>query len=266
MKKRLFAVMMMLVMLLAAMVITAQAATVPENVEWIELGSKEDFLEWFSGTTASKNLTENYTAGMTRYYKLTADITIDVNSTVYYLADTAAQVNTYFDLNGHTLTYSSPASAATRLFNANHANTTHTFVNGTVVNNSTANYSGSLFLMSTGNLVMEDVVINDNARKMTYSTHGKVIYSAAGGICAIAVTMLLRRILSQKQLWVAGCLGAIAHSVGQMAMAVFVTGTPAIAVYLPIMIACGIVAGLFTGLCAQLLVNRGGKIWKITSK
>jgi len=93
-----------------------------------------------------------------------------------------------------------------------------------------------------------------------------ILYSAAGGICAIAITMLLRRILSKKQLWVAGCLGAIAHSVGQMAMAVLVTGTPSIAIYLPVMIACGIVTGLFTGLCAQLLVNRGGKLWKITSK
>ena len=93
-----------------------------------------------------------------------------------------------------------------------------------------------------------------------------ILYSAAGGICAIAVTMLLRRILAQKQLWVAGCLGAIAHSVGQMAMAIFIIGTPSIAVYLPVMIACGIITGLFTGLCAQLLVNRGGKLWKITSK
>ena len=93
-----------------------------------------------------------------------------------------------------------------------------------------------------------------------------ILYSAAGGICAIAVAMLLRRILSKKQLWVAGCLGAIAHSIGQMAMAIFVTGTPSIAVYLPVMIACGIVTGLFTGLCAQLLVNRGGNLWIITSK
>lgn len=92
-----------------------------------------------------------------------------------------------------------------------------------------------------------------------------IIYSAAGGLCAIVVTVLLRRILTKKQLWVAGCMGAIAHAAGQMAVAVFVTGTPAIAVYLPLMIACGIVTGLFTGLCAQLLVNRGGTLWKITS-
>ena len=93
-----------------------------------------------------------------------------------------------------------------------------------------------------------------------------ILYSAAGGLCAIAATMLLRRVLSKKQLWVAGCLGAVAHSIGQMAVAIFVTGTPAIAAYLPMMIACGIVTGLFTGLCAQILVNRGGGLWKITSK
>ena len=93
-----------------------------------------------------------------------------------------------------------------------------------------------------------------------------ILYSAAGGLCAISATMLLRKILSKKQLWVAGCLGAIAHSVGQMAMAIFVTGTPSIAIYLPVMIACSIVTGLFTDLCAQVLVDRGGKLWKITSK
>ncbi len=93
-----------------------------------------------------------------------------------------------------------------------------------------------------------------------------ILYSGAGGLGAIIVTMLLRKILNKKQLWVAGCLGAIAHSVGQMAMAIFVTGTPGIAVYLPVMIVCSIVTGLFTGLCAQVLMDRGGKLWKITSK
>ena len=92
-----------------------------------------------------------------------------------------------------------------------------------------------------------------------------IFYSAAGGVCAIGVTILLRKILNRKQLWVAGCLGAVAHSIGQMAMAVLLTGTPSLAVYLPVMIAISIVTGLFTGLCAQFLVNRG-KLWTIISK
>lgn len=89
-----------------------------------------------------------------------------------------------------------------------------------------------------------------------------ILYSASGGLLAILVTIGLLRILSVRQLWVAGCLGAIAHSVGQMTAAVLVMGTVSIAIYLPIMIVCSIVTGLFTGLCAQLLVNRGNNQWK----
>ena len=92
-----------------------------------------------------------------------------------------------------------------------------------------------------------------------------IFYSAAGGTLAIAVTIGLRKILTKKQLWVAGCLGAVAHSVGQMSMAVLLTQTPGLIVYLPVMIVISIVTGLFTGLCAQFLVNRE-KLWKIISK
>ena len=92
-----------------------------------------------------------------------------------------------------------------------------------------------------------------------------ILYSAAGGACAIGVTILLKKILTTKQLWVAGSLGAIAHSIGQMAMAVLLTGTPGLIVYLPVMIVISIVTGCFTGLCAQFLVNRGS-LWKTISK
>ena len=92
-----------------------------------------------------------------------------------------------------------------------------------------------------------------------------IFYSAAGGACAIAVTILLRKILKKDQLWVAGCFGAIAHSVGQMAMAALLLGTPSVAVYLPVMILISIMTGVFTGLCAQFLVNRG-KLWKTILK
>ena len=92
-----------------------------------------------------------------------------------------------------------------------------------------------------------------------------IFYSGAGGLCAILVTILLKKLLTDKQLWVAGVCGAIAHSIGQMSMAILLTGTPGLVVYLPVMIAISIVTGCFTGLCAQFLVNRG-KLWKTISK
>ena len=92
-----------------------------------------------------------------------------------------------------------------------------------------------------------------------------IFYSAAGGACAILVTIALRKVLNRRQLWVAGCFGAIAHSIGQMAMAMLLLGTPSVIVYLPVMIIISIITGLFTGLCAQFLVNRGN-LWKTISK
>ena len=89
-----------------------------------------------------------------------------------------------------------------------------------------------------------------------------ILYSGAGGLCAILVTIGLRRFLTRDQLWVAGSLSAIGHSIGQMAMAIAITSTPGLAAYLPVMIGCSVVTGLFTGLCAQLLLNRGKEIWK----
>ena len=91
-----------------------------------------------------------------------------------------------------------------------------------------------------------------------------IFYSAAGGLCAILTTIGLRKILTKKQLWVAGVCGAIAHSIGQMAMAITLLATPGLIAYLPVMIIASIISGTFTGFCAQFLVNRGN-LWKITS-
>lgn len=89
-----------------------------------------------------------------------------------------------------------------------------------------------------------------------------IFYSGAGGLLAIAVTIALRPILTHRQLWVAGALGAVAHSIGQMVAAVVISGTKELVIYLPVMIVISIITGLFTGLCAQILLNRGEKLWK----
>lgn len=95
---------------------------------------------------------------------------------------------------------------------------------------------------------------------------GTIFYSAAGGALAILVTIGLKLVLRENQLWIAGCLGAIAHSIGQMIVAVWVTGTPSLLIYLPVLILCSVIAGLFTGFCAQLLVKRGKHLWKTIFK
>lgn len=81
-------------------------------------------------------------------------------------------------------------------------------------------------------------------------------YSLAGGLLCFAVTVLMKKIVTDKQIWVASIIGAISHNIGQILMAILIASTPGIAVYLPILLVSGILTGLFTGLCAQFLYGK----------
>ena len=83
-----------------------------------------------------------------------------------------------------------------------------------------------------------------------------LLYSLMGGILCYLTMLLLRRIVTEKQIWAASVFGAIAHNVGQITAAILVTKTPQLIVYLPVLMISGVIAGLFTGICAQLVVNK----------
>lgn len=81
-------------------------------------------------------------------------------------------------------------------------------------------------------------------------------YSLGGGLLSWLTVFLLRRVLTGKQIWVAGVLGAMAHNVGQILVAVALTRTPGLIVYLPVLLVSGILTGAFTGVAAQALLAR----------
>lgn len=86
-----------------------------------------------------------------------------------------------------------------------------------------------------------------------------LLYSAAGGILCLLCMIPLTRILTKKQMWLCSAAGAVFHNVGQILMAALVTGTTVVFAYLPALLVTGIIAGLFTGICAQFIVNRVDK-------
>ncbi len=83
-----------------------------------------------------------------------------------------------------------------------------------------------------------------------------IFYALGGGLLSFLCMSLSLHLLTPQQLWVAGVLGGLAHNLGQMLIAVAITQTPALFVYLPVLLLCGIVTGALTGICAQLLKNR----------
>lgn len=85
-----------------------------------------------------------------------------------------------------------------------------------------------------------------------------LLYSAVGGVLALLTALGLKRILTGTQIWVASCFSAVAHNLGQIAVAIAITRTPALLSYLPVLL----VSGLFTGLAAQALLQHLHKIGK----
>lgn len=83
-----------------------------------------------------------------------------------------------------------------------------------------------------------------------------LFYSLAGGSLCYLVMLVMRKIVSRKQIWVCSVFGSIAHNVGQILVAMLVAETTAMIFYLPVLLVSGIIAGTFTGLCAQFVVNR----------
>lgn len=90
-----------------------------------------------------------------------------------------------------------------------------------------------------------------------------LIYSLSGGLLCYLAMLLLRKLLTLRQIWVCGVIGAIFHNVGQTLAAICIYQSLSVAVYFPLLVISGVVTGLFTGLCAQFLVQRlRGQNWK----
>lgn len=86
------------------------------------------------------------------------------------------------------------------------------------------------------------------------------LYSLGGGLLCWCAMCVLRRMVTGKQIWVCSVFGAIFHNIGQMAVAVAITRTPALLAYLPALLISGILTGAFTGVAAQVLLNRLDKL------
>lgn len=85
------------------------------------------------------------------------------------------------------------------------------------------------------------------------------MYSISGGICCLLVMMLCKKLISKDFIWLAGIFSAIAHIIGQLAVAMLVLGTVSVLYYAPIVLVSSIVTGFFTGLCVQFLLKKHEK-------
>ena len=80
------------------------------------------------------------------------------------------------------------------------------------------------------------------------------LFSIVGGIMAFSIMALTINIFGRKKIWITSVLGAIFHNAGQLAVAVFATGTPAVSIYAPILLLSAIVTGTIIGVVTTALL------------
>lgn len=78
-----------------------------------------------------------------------------------------------------------------------------------------------------------------------------LLYSLCGGIFCFGAMCTTRMLLKNRHIYITGIFGAIFHNLGQILIALLMTRTIAVLSYLPFLIICAVITGLFTGLCAH---------------
>ena len=85
-------------------------------------------------------------------------------------------------------------------------------------------------------------------------------FSLAGGLLSYLAVCIAVRFLDRTSLWAIGIIGAFAHNLGQIVVAVIVTSQLAVAYYFLFLILTSIVSGFFTGICAKYSISYIEKI------
>lgn len=76
------------------------------------------------------------------------------------------------------------------------------------------------------------------------------MYSLCGGLLCFFVMSVINRLLQKKYIFITSVFGAIGHNIGQIIVAIIMTSSLSILLYLPLMMISAILTGLFTGFCA----------------
>ena len=85
-------------------------------------------------------------------------------------------------------------------------------------------------------------------------------YSLAGGLLCWVIMSLLKPIMKRRPIWIMSILGAIGHNAGQLAVAIAISGTAAMAWYAPVLLVAGVITGAFTGYLTQILLSHMDKL------
>lgn len=87
-----------------------------------------------------------------------------------------------------------------------------------------------------------------------------LIFSISGGLISFGVMFFLKKFMSEDNIWAISVFGAFAHNLGQIAVAIVITGQLSVSYYFLLLVISSVVTGVFTGICAQSAVKKLKKV------
>lgn len=82
-----------------------------------------------------------------------------------------------------------------------------------------------------------------------------IVFSIAGAIFSLIIMWIIKRIPDISMIVVSIC-GGVAHNIGQIMAAMFITTVYSLTYYIPFLIISGIITGAITGIIAQMIQSR----------
>lgn len=96
---------------------------------------------------------------------------------------------------------------------------------------------------------------------LLFSNPITMLYGLSGGIVSIIIMTILKK-YNLFSLAIISCAGAITHNICQILVAMFLTRTPQMIYYLPVLLLSATISGIIIGIIANIIYNR---IIKITN-
>ena len=94
---------------------------------------------------------------------------------------------------------------------------------------------------------------------LLFSSAMSMAYGLAGAALSLSGMMLLKKTGLFSPITVS-VVGGVLHNIGQIAVAILITGTKQLVLYLPVLLISGVIAGVAIGICAGLLSKRFEKV------
>ena len=94
---------------------------------------------------------------------------------------------------------------------------------------------------------------------LLFSSAMSMAYGLAGAALSLSGMMLLKKTGLFSPITVS-VVGGVLHNIGQIAVAILITGTKQLVLYLPVLLISGVIAGVAIGICAGLLIKRFEKL------